>query len=188
MASSRSKSDAPWWYNEGASVSQLAGAVWQTPRGWALEEFSVRKTGTEPGDFGRCDLRVEVGNLKLVVEAKQIGLRWTNTTSPKKRLDHAFEKALGQVAKYPDGRGAYRRGAIVFVVPWITRKLVDQPDVLAERLRTLVYEIIDTRPNADVAWSFPVAKRRLPSKRKRLRGRYFPGIVLVLERVKAPSR
>lgn len=30
--------DAPWWYNERASISVLAGAAWKT-NGYAFEEY-----------------------------------------------------------------------------------------------------------------------------------------------------
>src|SRR5713226_1261165 len=35
--------DAPWWYNERASVSALAAAAWLA-KGIALEEYTTRKT------------------------------------------------------------------------------------------------------------------------------------------------
>ena len=40
----------PWWYNERASISTLAGAAWKLhDKGWvALEEYSTRKRGVVP--------------------------------------------------------------------------------------------------------------------------------------------
>ncbi|MBG0847374.1 hypothetical protein H3222_19405 [Pseudomonas chengduensis] len=41
--------DNPWWYNERASLSTLAGAAWSS--GWsALEEYSSVKRQKAPAD------------------------------------------------------------------------------------------------------------------------------------------
>jgi len=174
------KKDAPWWYNEGASVSQLAGAVWRTQGGWALEEFSVRKRGPEPGQdgSGRCDLALEVGDVRLVVEAKHLWLRWTNRTRATPRVAKAINSAMAQVVRYPHGRGRYRQAAVVFVVPWVTAKLADKPDEMEHRLRDLVDELKGLKGGAALAWSFPAVSRGLLSTRRP--GRCYPGVVMVL--------
>ncbi|WBX91992.1 hypothetical protein [Pseudoxanthomonas mexicana] len=41
--------DNPWWYNERASLSTLAGAAWRKPGWYALEEFSTTKRGVIDG-------------------------------------------------------------------------------------------------------------------------------------------
>ena len=71
--------DNPWWYNERASLSTLAGAAWRLP-GWsALEEFSTTKRGQLSGNDragkatkrGRCDLYVSHRSTSFAFEAKQ---------------------------------------------------------------------------------------------------------------------
>jgi hypothetical protein len=37
--------DVPWWYNERASLSVLAGSVWKQSGGIALEELVADKNG-----------------------------------------------------------------------------------------------------------------------------------------------
>jgi hypothetical protein len=69
------KGDAPWWYNERASLSLFAGAVWKC-RGWVFEEFSIkRRTATTRGKYkrhsGRCDIMFGLGKIQFVGEAKQ---------------------------------------------------------------------------------------------------------------------
>src|SRR5438445_755881 len=67
--------DAPWWYNERASLSVLAGAIWRAG-GIAFEEYSEEKMYVhrhETGHksyLGRCDLFFEIGSKEFIAEAK----------------------------------------------------------------------------------------------------------------------
>jgi hypothetical protein len=57
--------DVPWWYNERASLSLFAGAVWGC-HGWVFEEFGIwRKIASKRGvkyTSGRRDIEFEVGD------------------------------------------------------------------------------------------------------------------------------
>ena len=62
--------DNPWWYNERASLSVLAGAAWTLKDWFALEEFSTIKRmrtlapSVDEGHLrnGRCDLFIRNPN------------------------------------------------------------------------------------------------------------------------------
>ena len=72
--------DNPWFYNERATLSTLAGAAWRL-EGWtALEEYSTKKWGgnqkkgsVDAGKLraGRCDLFVAHRSAAFALEAKQ---------------------------------------------------------------------------------------------------------------------
>ena len=62
--------DAPWWYNERATLSLFVGAVWKCD-GWAFEEFSTTKaTQTQRGKVdhksGRCDIQFTIGKSHFI--------------------------------------------------------------------------------------------------------------------------
>jgi hypothetical protein len=66
------ESDCPWWYNERASVSILAGAAWKSGH-ITLEEYATRK-GRRKNDTerpGRCDLKIKIDSSNYLFEAKQ---------------------------------------------------------------------------------------------------------------------
>ncbi len=63
--------DAGWWYNERASLSVLAGAVWRQPDGYAFEEYAAQKTAENKLFRGRADLWFQVNGTAYAAEAKQ---------------------------------------------------------------------------------------------------------------------
>jgi hypothetical protein len=108
-------SDAPWWYNERASTSFLAGAIWKYG-GWLLEEFSTDKLVGQRKNktvVGRCDIAFGIDGQDFWGEAKQCwpALNGKNNNSMIiTSLDHA-EKQV----KSGKERG-YTGLAIAFVV------------------------------------------------------------------------
>jgi hypothetical protein len=189
MRSDWGKEDAPWWYNERASLSQLAGAIWRQAGGWVFEEYAVNRkspAGRRAGRTrGRCDLMFELDELRVVAEAKQIWLPWTNRQSARGQIEMALRAAWDQVWTAPDVSARYRRFGLVFVTPWVGREAYGSRDFLPARLSALVDEVKMAFPRATIAWAFPGSKRRLRSKRHR--GRYFPGVMMVLAPYSSPS-
>src|SRR5689334_19566240 len=63
--------DAPWWYNERASLSLLAGAVWLCG-GTAFEEYAADKKhlGKRIRYRGRSDIYFFLGGKHYMAEAK----------------------------------------------------------------------------------------------------------------------
>lgn len=118
--------DNPWWFNERATLSTLAGAAWNL--GWvAVEEFTTEKRkrapdGVEEGDVqnGRCDLYIRAKSRDYAVEAKQawqrVGSRATGCRTAVAAMDKAWEDA----SKLQAGEGDFRL-AVTFVVPSVAR-------------------------------------------------------------------
>jgi hypothetical protein len=172
--------DAPWWYNERASLSVFAGAIWQCG-GVALEEFSeekhfaARRGARRKPYTGRCDIFFEMGYKEFVAEAK---FGWSGATSKNwdiapqitDLLDDA-RKATGRLA--PNGQC---RLAIVFVAPYFTPKFKGDEVPMMHRW---IEKIREVRCSSK-AWVFPKASRWL-----KWRGdRYFPGAAVFIQEVK----
>jgi len=49
--------DAPWWYNERASLGTLAGAFWRQ-KGWAFEEYATSRWNGGVRSNGRATSRL----------------------------------------------------------------------------------------------------------------------------------
>jgi hypothetical protein len=90
----REKNDVPWWYNERASLSFFAGAVWRC-KGWAFEEFITRKhittrRGKRQNRHGRGDIMFGIKGQSFVAEAKQC---WPT-------IGRRIDSALNEVERY----------------------------------------------------------------------------------------
>ncbi len=114
--------DAPWWYNERASLSFFAGAVWRCPDGWAIEEFSTTKTaiskhGRKQEHVGRCDINFGIGNYVFTAEVKQC---WPNVGDAQKaikKIDNALQVAHQDCLQLPNLECP--RLGMVFAVPML---------------------------------------------------------------------
>lgn len=191
--------DAPWWYNERANVSILAGAAWKM--GWvALEEYRSRKRvasaldaggdGEDDNRGGRNDLYICGDRYSYVFEAKHawqhIGRQDQANT---KNLDAARSAALGDIKSLFEYE-ADRRFAATFVVPYlpasaITRHQQIDSDLLMQSidswLATLRDHIGNVEKHAYYACLFPIprdeSKHYLSAN-----GKYcYPGVVLILD-------
>lgn len=180
------KNDAPWWYNERASVSQLAGAIWRCrPRfkpAWVLEEYAVTRLGTRGAKEtqGRCDLMLELGKQRVVAEAKQIWFSAVKSGDCASVLQENLANAKAQVVTAPDHDRAYKRYALAFVVPFVRKELNDDPHKLQARLQKVISSAKRAAPRASMAWAFP-ARRRQGLESPRYPGTFYPGCVLVLD-------
>lgn len=173
--------DAPWWYGERASVSQLAGAIWGTRGGWAMEEYAASRK-LEPGTRkpGRGDLALEANGLKLVCESKQIWPRLVSSLDVAQGIETAMKAATKQVLQLPNAAGKYGRAAVVFVAPRVAPRIAKNPAVYEDRL-TLLCQQLQEVPDTSIAYAFPSWARQLASKKA---GRYrYPGCALLVRRV-----
>jgi hypothetical protein len=111
--------DCPWWCNEEASVSTLAGAIWKAG-GMALEDYSDEKTYGRSRYQGRCDLYFTLRSEEFVLEAKQC---WQSVNArdeaPSRVLERELSAACTDVRR-GTARGVVRLGA-VFVAPYVSR-------------------------------------------------------------------
>jgi hypothetical protein len=175
---------APWWYNERASLGLLAGAIWQRD-GFVFEEYSTyRKIDTKRGatwKHGRCDMDFRLGNKDFVAEAKQcwptLGMHKENAIPV---IKSSLQKAKDQVAQVKARN--YHPLAIAFVVPKIP---VNYESEMNDNLSELIQNVSALRKTA-TAWVFPKRARRLRTSRDNSYYNYFfPGIILVVMSCKA---
>ena len=196
----------PWSYNERAILSTLAGAAW-TMDGWvAMEEFATSKRlrklepGVDHGDKlrnGRCDLFVSSPEASFVFEAKQanqpIGARSDGCSYAYKAMGAAWED-IGDIQV---GEADYRFAA-TFVVPMIPLGEITPEggtlgDICAKKVEGFLKPWLEKTmgclgkgaKHQDFAFVFP----NLGNTDYVMRGRHYPGVVLVLkERRRATSR
>lgn len=165
--------DAPWWYNERASLSVFAGAVWRTG-GMAFEEFSELKRKKKRRTPGRIDLWFSVGRKEFWAEAKGGEVRITPRSRPSARMRELMDQARRDAERLaPDG--FTRRLAVVFLSPYL--RPCKRPEI-EHRVRSLLDQVRETKPDA-LAWVFPHLKR-LP----KIRNWVSPGIVCVINEVR----
>lgn len=176
------KDDAPWWYNERASVSLLAGAVWQTD-GWAFEEFAAKKGRTRSRRQGRGDLLFTVKGKTYLGEAKQVWpLIGPSAYDPFPQILKSL-KAACKDARDMDFEGddeADDRIGIVFVAPrfrCFERKELDGQ--VTDFLDAIGQEENGILKGCAVAWAFR-PEELIPKDKKS--GCYYPGVVMLIHR------
>ncbi|BCT91037.1 hypothetical protein LYSHEL_00610 [Lysobacter helvus] len=191
--------DNPWWYNERASLSTLAGAAWRLPRWNALEEFSTTKRGVLPdGDVdrrenvrGRCDLYVAHATTSFAIEAKQawqpIGSR-----ARKNYLAPAMQAAKRDAGNLTSDQADHRL-AVVFVAPHIPLAAVSQEGKRGKR-------IVDAgmAKEAFAGWLGRLDTGALDAHAVHFSGRchdfvsehdrVFPGVLMAVKRCKRGAR
>ena len=157
--------DAPWWYNERASISVLAGAAWKVG-GYAFEEYGSPKTTDGKICAGRLDLQFAIQSQEFIAEAKQCWIPWTSNSSLDCVRDSlaAAERDVRRCA--PHGM---RKLAIVFGVPHITEQ---KREHLWPRLDRLIADAGEANAHAR-AWVFP-KRRQVPI----IKGRLYPGAIM----------
>lgn len=152
----QSVGDAPWWYNERALLSVLAGAVWRTG-GSALEEYSEQKRRDGALAPGRVDLWLSCGPHSFWAEAKAMDIPFTRSGSQMSRVARCMAEAKADIRRCaPDG--STRRLAIVFGRPYL------RPGPRAERERRIEW-LVEQAPEVEhdaLAWVF-TDQRRLPT-------------------------
>lgn len=185
--------DNPWWFNERANLSVLAGAAWRLPGWLALEEFATIKRGVVPGKTletgkvsrGRCDLHVSNGLTQYGFEAKQLwqsaGTRAGASQLP--RAARAASDAAGNLMAFQ----ADKRVAAVFIVPWLPLSEVStgrvrgkwRPDPAAtyERIQTWYRTLPLEKFDAHAAYFSPRSTDFVNHTYERI----FPGVVLTLQ-------
>jgi len=166
--------DVPWWYNERASLSLLAGAVWQSG-GVAFEEYSEDKRGIDHRKLtyrGRNDLYFKFRQREFICEAKQA---WCGATRIRDRsstrIEGRLDDACADIRKVsPRGQ---RRLGILFAVPYIARSERANIDTVIERW-------VDALARLDCccAWVFPKSTRQVFHKPY-----VYPGVAVLLREV-----
>ena len=171
--------DAPWWYNERASISVFAGAAWLC-HGWAFEEFATSKElrqgkGKPRETTGRCDINFSVNGYEYVAEAKQCWPKIDRPASAARVVLASLDAALRDCSHIPDW-GLPVLG-ITFVAP---RLLASHADALDTHTDDFVRWLRGI-PGVTVAWTFPRSARALSPISTRVQ-RLFPGTALIIKR------
>jgi len=163
--------DGPWWYNERASLSILAGALWATGS-WAFEEFATQKGKGRRSGLGRGDLLFDVHPHYFMAEAKQC---WPALgRDPRSAVDRV---ARNLDAARRDARRllpfyGYRRMAIVFISPRLSSSAQEEGDVRIDRFMRAMLQI----DGLSLAWAFPT-RRPYPTSET---GYAYPGAVVAI--------
>lgn len=180
----KDRKDVPWWYNERASLSLFAGAVWLKD-GWAFEEYSTQKRlakwkkrgKTHPG---RCDIQFGLSDrITFVAEAKQA---WPTIRHRKESgistVKAYLKEAQNDSSKLPDKEGT--KLGMVFVVPRILRSRRKQlkGKQIDEILKSFLKQLSKIK-NATMVWVFPKKTRMLFYRGDDY---CYPGIVLLIQR------
>lgn len=192
--------DNPWWYNERASLSVLAGAAWTLKDWHAIEEFSTLKhyrthepgiAGIDRDSFrnGRCDLYVQSPNTGFAMEAKQtvqsIGSRSDGCTFTIRAMSKAWEDC-----GYLRSMEADRRFAVTFIVPSIPRREVSDNDTGEGKVSpTKVDQVInnwltkqfDSESRSMKYTNFAFVFPQLGNQNYLYGEHYYPGVVVVFK-------
>lgn len=189
--------DNPWWYNERASLSVLAGAAWTLKDWFALEEFSTIKRmrtltpGVDEGHLrnGRCDLFIRNSEESFAIEAKQaiqrIGVKADGVTHMTKALKAAWDDT-GDLGHWE----ADRRFAVTFVVPTIPLSEVQlgkskKVQICPDKVQGLLNRWLTDEPYF-AGWSnkptqFAYIFPKVGSVNYVNEHRYFPGVVVIFD-------
>lgn len=161
--------DSLYWYNERATLSTLAGAVWKCGE-FSLEEYRVTKKYRKEAWTGRADLWFTWKNTEYQVETKQI---WVSLSNKAYNSPRYIKKALDEAIKDAVSSNERRQGhtlGIVFVIPYIASS---EKEHLNKALKMFIKEI--EQVDYDImAYTFPPYCRSLHSDKY-----YYPGVVLV---------
>lgn len=187
--------DNPWWYNERASLSVLAGAAWTLKNWHALEEFSTLKRyrtlepGVDSGSLrnGRCDLYVQSPRTSFAIEAKQT-VQSIGTSSDGYTLTHrAMQKAWEDSGDLNNWE-ADRRFSVTFIVPSIPRKEVlieGKQNVCVRKVEQAVKGWLTNQPfsrgKSNKPTNFAFVFPQLGNPHYSQSERYYPGVVMVFE-------
>jgi len=174
--------DCPWWYNERASISTLAGAVWNAG-GIALEEYSSRKRKDRRNALGRCDLYFSIGNKKYVAEAKQC---WLNAGSRTQDMEVNVRKCLGEACEDSKQNRSEHQGGetligIAFIVPRIPPSDLEN-EVVGERIKAVQDALTGIAGNeCALAWIFPRDSRDITADDD---GYIYPGTAVLIKQAR----
>jgi hypothetical protein len=166
--------DLPWWYNERASISVLAGAAWKTG-GLAFEEYTAdKRTGKKrhPKYSGRIDLYLKVKEEQFIAEAKYYwsGATFVSATTSEK-LREKLKEACDGIRICP--RAGQRKLGILFATPYIaTSQKARVDELVAEWVAAM------TRVESSCsAWVFPKESRYVGGVS------IFPGAAMLIQEV-----
>lgn len=175
--------DVPWWYNERALLSVLAGAIWKTG-GVAFEEFTQRKLGHQDRKDvgGRVDLWFATkSGREFRAEAKRAEIAITQSAQQLKKLKSLMSDTVDDAGRNPTDGGESTRLAIGFASPYLTKR--SSMELRKERIEEFK-EICEEIDHDAIAWYFHDLKKLPLSEDDTV----HPGIVVWFKVVKRGRR
>jgi hypothetical protein len=172
--------DTPWSYNERASLSVLAAAVWNAG-GEALEEYSTRKGRGQLNRTGRCDVYCHIGTSDFAGESK---MDWIGLLAKPESNIFKIEKTLDEACTDAEHlqRHEGRRFGICFASVYLIEGHANKID---ERLAKLQKLILKKIKYDALAWCFPPEVRDSYDPIKFRGSNYcYPGLFVILREVK----
>lgn len=172
--------DVPWWYNERASFSVLAGAIWNSGE-FAFEEFSDEKRRSSPRSLrshklynGRVDLYFNIRGKDFIAEAK---ICWPRCGRLNFFRQNMIENSLADACRDIRKSKPYgqRRLGMLFVAPRWRSSLKHEID---HRIDVWISRIKEIDCDA-MAWTFPAGARRFQEY-----GYIYPGVAVFIKEVK----
>ena len=145
------KDDNAYFYNERASLSILAAAIWKS-NGIAIEEYTSEKKYKNESFNGRVDLWFQLEKYFCLVESKQHfkKLVYKNLTTISKDLDNKMSQSIedAKMSMHSEKNGY----AIVFFTPsYKENKPIDNEAIINEVLKSnfdfIAYVIGDEKNN-----------------------------------------
>ena len=175
--------DAPWWYNERASISLFAGALWRCDE-WAFEEYRITKHITTRKQkrkikAGRGDIMFGIKGEGFIAEVKQCyPVIQANLHKSIKDTKDCLQVACRESYRQPS-HGA-RRVGMVFAVPRIR---ISRKNKMTALIDEFIKRIQKQFKKATIAWVFPLDK--LYSLKSR--NYHYPGVILIARPFKKKS-
>ncbi len=155
--------DVPWWYNERANLSVLAGAIWRAG-GLVFEEFleekrKITKTGKLSMHYrGRVDLYFCFSGYQFIAESKRIESGILKDSEPVGVIQRSLNMACRDIRKVRPFK--QRRLGITFALPYLRKGQFKSADErIARWLRETQSVDCDAR-----AWVFPGISRAICDK------------------------
>jgi len=168
------REDVPWWYNERASISVLAGAVW-LKGGLAFEEFAEDKSSGQKGHpkyRGRIDLYLKVGEQQFIAEAKWC---WSGALRVNERtaghIRQTLKRAYADIRRCPSN--GQRKLGVLFVTPYIPASEQKNVDNHIKKWLAAIREV----ECSCSAWVFPKESRHFGGEN------ICPGVVVLIKEV-----
>ncbi len=178
--------DTLYWYNERATLSTFAGAIWKL-NGTALEEFSStkiksKKKKSERTKSGRTDLWFDYHGKEYIVEAKQISPSM-NPDKPEivDKLKKSLTNACGDAAKFSRKNPQKKcvRIGITFLTPYLPKSYKDNDKDINSKISELKEELCAglklKRDYHLLAWLFSNSTLKLHDPKDDLT---YPGVVI----------
>lgn len=165
--------DCQWWYNERATLSSLAAAVWRAG-GIALEEYCTEKGKKGDSWSGRCDLYFSLKTQGFACEAKQIWCAVGRQAQPSLgKIKDALSTACSDARDL--GKNEGRRLGICFAIPYLPPR---DKHIVDQQVLKWLKELISLKYSA-IAWAFHEKTRSLTNEN----GYVYPGVAVLVQEV-----